>query len=30
MHPRTLHILCSSFWPNTAPLSCNKNDVLIM
>ena len=24
MHPRTLHILCSSFWPNTAPLSCSS------
>ena len=21
---RTLHILCSSFWPNTAPLSCSN------
>ena len=24
MHPHTLHILCSSFWPNTAPLSCSS------
>jgi len=24
MRPRTLHILCSSFWPNTAPLSCSS------
>ena len=24
MRPRTLHILCSSFWPNTAPLSCGS------
>jgi len=24
MHPQTLHILCSSFWPNTAPLSCRS------
>jgi len=24
MRPHTLHILCSSFWPNTAPLSCNS------
>jgi len=24
MHPHTPHILCSSFWPNTAPLSCSS------
>ena len=24
MRPHTLHILCSSFGPNTAPLSCNS------
>jgi len=24
MHPHTLHILCSSFWPNTALLSCSS------
>ena len=24
MRPHTLHILCSSFWPNTAPLSCSS------
>ena len=24
MHPHTLHILCSSFLPNTAPLSCSS------
>jgi hypothetical protein len=24
MHPHTLHILCSSYWPNTAPLSCSS------
>jgi len=24
MHPHTLHILCSSFWLNTAPLSCSR------
>ena len=24
MLPHTLHILCSSFWPNTAPLSCSS------
>jgi len=24
MRPYTLHILCSSFWPNTAPLSCSS------
>src|SRR5215469_14986667 len=24
MRPDTLHILCSSFWPNTAPLSCSS------
>jgi len=24
MHPHTLHTLCSSFWPNTAPLSCSS------
>jgi len=24
MHPHTLHILCSSLWPNTAPLSCSN------
>jgi len=24
MHPHTLHILCSSFWPNSAPLSCSS------
>jgi len=25
MRPHTLHILCSSFWPNTAPLSCSSH-----
>ena len=24
MRPHTLHILCNSFWPNTAPLSCSN------
>ena len=24
MFPRTLHILCSGFWPNTTPLSCSS------
>ena len=24
MCPHTLHILCSSFWPNTVPLSCSS------
>jgi len=24
MHPHTFHILCSSFWPNMAPLSCSS------
>ena len=24
MRPHTLHILCSSFWSNTAPLSCSN------
>jgi len=24
MCPHTLHILCSSFWPNTAPFSCSS------
>ena len=24
MCPHTLHTLCSSFWPNTAPLSCSS------
>ena len=24
MHLHTLHILCGSFWPNTAPLSCSS------
>ena len=24
MRQLTLHILCSSFWPNTAPLSCSS------
>jgi len=24
MRPQTLHILCSRFWPNTAPLSCSS------
>ena len=24
MRPHTLHILCTSFWPNTAPLSCSS------
>ena len=24
VRPHTLHILCSSFWPNTAPLSCSS------
>ena len=24
MRPHTLHILCSSFWPNTEPLSCSS------
>ena len=23
-HTHTLHILCSSFWPNAAPLSCSS------
>jgi len=23
----TLHILCSSFWPNTAPLSCSSHHI---
>jgi len=22
MRPHTLHVLCSSFWPNMTPLSC--------
>jgi len=26
MHPHTLHILCSSFWSNTAPLSCSSRN----
>ena len=25
MRLHTLHILCSSFWPNTAPLSCSSS-----
>ena len=25
MRPHTLHILCSSFWPNTTPLSCSRH-----
>ena len=25
MCPHTLHILCSTFWPNTAPLSCSSD-----
>jgi len=25
MRPHKLHILCSSFWPNTAPLSCSSH-----
>jgi len=25
MCPHTLHILCSSFWPNTAPLGCSSH-----
>jgi len=25
MCPHTLHVLCSSFWPNTAPLSCSSH-----
>ena len=25
MCPHTLHILCSTFWPNTAPLSCSSH-----
>ena len=25
MCQHTLHILCSSFWPNTAPLSCSSH-----
>jgi len=25
MRPHTLHTLCSSFWPNTAPLSCSSH-----
>jgi len=25
IRPHTLHILCSSFWPNTAPLSCSSH-----
>jgi Ser-tRNA(Ala) deacylase AlaX len=24
MRPHTLHMLCSSFWSNTAPLSCSS------
>ena len=24
VHRHTLHILCNSFWPNTAPLSCSN------
>jgi len=24
LRPHTVHILCSSFWPNTAPLSCSS------
>jgi len=24
MRPHTLHILCSTFWPNTAPLTCSS------
>ena len=24
MRPHILHILCSGFWPNTAPLSCSR------
>ena len=24
VRPHTLHILCGSFWPNTAPLSCSS------
>ena len=24
IRPHTLHILCSSFWPNTGPLSCSS------
>ena len=24
MRPHTLHTFCSSFWPNTAPLSCSS------
>jgi len=27
LRPHTLHILCSSFWPNTAPLSCNSHHI---
>ena len=25
VRPHTLHILCSGFWPNTAPLSCSSH-----
>jgi len=25
MRPHTLHILCSRFWPNMAPLSCSSH-----
>jgi len=25
MRPHKLHILCSTFWPNTAPLSCSSH-----
>ena len=27
MRPHTLHILCSSFWPNTALLSCSSHHI---
>ena len=27
IRPHTLHILCSSFWPNTAPLSCSSGHI---
>ena len=27
MCPHTIHILCSSFWPNTVPLSCSGRHI---
>jgi len=26
VRPHTLHILCSNFWPSTAPLSCSSRN----